>query len=157
MSKLALNIGRFASNWTVSVEKGINSGNHRAKVRKKLWLPILIIVRCNQINGFFYSPFPIHRTYFWVSPPQMALLGFFHSNSLFASPVHSRKTWIHRPTGIVREREVTWWGKKKKEEEKSPEKNHFAMTGIWTHGLCIQSQACYPLGHGALPQKEIRT
>ena len=30
----------------------------------------------------------------------------------------------------LREREVTWWGKKKKEEEKSPEKNHFAMTGI---------------------------
>ena len=43
--------------------------------------------------------------------------------------------------------------KKKKEEEKSPEKNHFTVTGIWTHGLCLQSQACYPLGHGALPNK----
>ena len=52
----------------------------------------------------FFSPFPIHRTYFWVSPSQMALLGFFHFNSVFASSIHSRKTWIHRPTGIVRER-----------------------------------------------------
>jgi len=38
------------------------------------------------------NPFPIHRTYFCVSPPQMALLGFFHVNSLFASPVQSCKT-----------------------------------------------------------------
>ena len=36
----------------------------------------------------------------------------------------------------VRERER---GKMKEEEEKSPEKNHFALTGIWTHGLCLQS------------------
>ena len=48
-------------------------------------------------------------------------------------------------------------GKKKEEEEKSPEKNHFAMTGTWTHGLCLQSQACYPLGHGALPNGGLKS
>ena len=52
----------------------------------------------------FFSPFPIHWTYFWVWPPQMALLGFFHVISLLILPVHSYKTWIHRLTGIVRER-----------------------------------------------------
>ena len=70
---------------------------------------------------FFLSPFPIHRTYFWVSPPQMALQGFFHVKSLFASPVHSRKTWIHRPTGIVRERSHMV-GKEEEGRRKSPEK-----------------------------------
>ena len=34
-------------------------------------------------------------------------------------------------------------GKKREEEEKSPEKKHFAVTGIWTHGLCHQSRASY--------------
>ena len=72
-------------------------------------------------NKVYFSPFPIHRTYFWVSPPQMALLGFFHVNSLFASPVHSRKPEFTGQQALW-EREVTWWGKKKKEEEKSPEK-----------------------------------
>ena len=69
----------------------------------------------------FFSPFPIHRTYFWVSPPQMALLGFFHVNSLFASPVHSRNTWIHRPTGIVRERSHMV-GKEEEGRRKKPRK-----------------------------------
>ena len=42
--------------------------------------------------------------------------------------------------------------KKKEEEGKSPLKNHFAMGGIWTVKLCLQSQALYPLEHSALPK-----
>ena len=42
-------------------------------------------------------------------------------------------------------------GKKKEEEKKAQKKTHFATTGIWTHELCLQSQACYLLGHGTLP------
>ena len=42
-----------------------------------------LVPRTRESQNFFLSPFPIHRTYFWVSPPQMALLGFFHANSLF--------------------------------------------------------------------------
>ena len=78
----------------------------------------------------------------------MALLGFIFS-SLLSLPervtLWSRIIPLH-----VREREVR---RKKKEEEESPEKNHFAVTGIWTHGLSLQSQACYLLGHSALPNE----
>ena len=51
----------------------------------------------------------------------------------------------------VRERQV----RRKKKMKKKAQKNHFAVTGIWTHGLCLHSQACYPLGHGALPMLNI--
>ena len=69
---------------------------------------------------------------------------------LFLPPPYSRKTWIHWPTGIVRERSHMV-GKEEEGRRKKPRKNHFAVTGIWTHGLCHQSRACYRLGHGALP------
>ena len=39
-----------------------------------------------ELTKIFYLPFPIRYTYFCVSPPQMALLGFFHVDFLFASP-----------------------------------------------------------------------
>ena len=121
-----------------------------------LWSPSRCSSGLSDFFNFFNSHFPIHRTYFWVLPPQMALLGFFHVNSLFASPVHSRKPEFTGQQALG-EREVTWWGKKKKkEEEKSPEKNHFAVTGIWTLGLCLQSRACYPLGLPSCRVNELR-
>ena len=80
----------------------------------------------------------------------MALLGFFHVNSLFCLPVHSHKTWIHRPTGIVRKRSHMV-GKEDEGRRKKPRKKHFTVTGIWTLRPCLQSRACYPLSHGTLP------
>jgi len=73
----------------------------------------------------------MHQTYVWVSSPQMALLVFFLVNSLFASPKHSCKMQIHRPTGIVIERSQGGdRRRRKKEEEKSAEKHHFTVTRI---------------------------
>ena len=37
--------------------------------------------------------------------------------------------------------------KEKKGDEKKPQENHLAMAEIWTHKLCLQSQALYPLDH----------
>ena len=74
----------------------------------------------------------------------MALLGFIFP--LFISPGTCHLMVEDYSRACQRER-----GKKKEEEEeKKPRKNHFAMTGIWTHGLCLQSRACYPLDHSAL-------
>ena len=42
--------------------------------------------------------------------------------------------------------------KKKEDNEKSWQKNNFANGGIWTHKLCLQSRAHYPLDHSALPK-----
>ena len=77
---------------------------------------------------------------------QMVLLGFIFP--LFISPGTCHCMVEDYSRACQRER-----GKKKEEEEEeeSPEKNHFAVTGIRTHGLCLQSRACYPLGHDALP------
>ena len=71
--------------------------------------------------------------------------------SLFPSPIHSHKNLIHGPAGIVRERSHMV-GKEEEGRRKKQEKNHFTVTGIRTHGLCLQSRVCYPLGHGALPK-----
>jgi hypothetical protein len=37
------------------------------------------------------------------------------------------------------------------DEEKSPRNYHFAMAGVRTLDLCLQSRVLYPLDHGALP------
>ena len=81
-----------------------------------------------------------------VFAPQMALLGFIFP--LFISPGTCHLMVEDYSHACQRERER---GKEKERRRKSPEKNHFAETWIGTHGLCLQSRACYPLGHGALP------
>ena len=55
---------------------------------------------------------------------QMALLGFYFFPLFLSLPEHVT-LWLRIIPVHVRER-----GKKKEEEEKSPEKNHFAVTGI---------------------------
>ena len=39
---------------------------------------------------------------------------------------------------------------KEDEEEKSQQNYQFAMAGTWTHELCLQIWAFYPLDHSAL-------
>ena len=76
---------------------------------------------------------------------QMALLGFFYFFLSLSLPecvtFWSRIIPVH-----VREREV-----RRKKKKKKAQKKTFAVTGTWTHRLCFQSRASYPLGHGALP------
>jgi len=69
---------------------------------------------------------------------------------LFLHPSYTAvKTLIHRLTGIVCERVHMVV---KEEEEKKPWNKQFAVTGTWRHNLWLQSQACYPWGHSALPE-----
>ena len=77
----------------------------------------------------------------------MALLGFIFS-SLYLSQNVSPYGWGLFPCMSERERE------EERRRRKKPIKNHFAITWIWTHGLCLQSRAWYPLGHGALPKDQ---
>ena len=104
----------------------------RSILRKTLdWLCLALLA--------FFNFFPIHRTYFCVrSTDGPARIYFFLSLTLL-----ERVTlWLRIIPVHVRER-----GKKKEEEEeKSPEKT----TLPWP-GFELQSRACYPLGHGALP------
>ena len=84
-------------------------------------------------------------TYFCVcSTDGAAWIYFFLSLSL----PECVTLWLRIIPVHVRERERG----KKKEEKKKPRKIQFAWTGIWAHGLCLQSRACYPLGNGALPK-----
>ena len=57
---------------------------------------------------FIFNPFPKHRTYFCVSPPQMALLGFFHAVLSLASPVTGMP--LTRVKRALEERENARWG-----------------------------------------------
>ena len=66
-------------------ETTIKDGSHVLCVYK-CEDPAKMEVRIRSFSSLFFRiPFPVHCTYFCVSPPQMALLGFFHINSLLAS------------------------------------------------------------------------
>ena len=106
---------------------------------------------------FFRSSLFPHITLILVFASQMVLLGFFCDSSLFASPMPSWSHWSMWQKGIVRERESAHRGdRKKKEEEEIPtEKKHFSVTGIQTHGLCLQTWPLEPLDHCTLPSSNL--
>jgi len=72
----------------------------------------------------------------------MALPGFFHVSSLCASPYTANRHCVRDRVHILGMK------KRKKDTEEKLQKNHFAVTRIWTHELW----ACSSLRHGAMPK-----
>ena len=72
---------------------------------------------CHHFN--FFNPFPVHGTYFCVSPPQKVPLGFLHVTLSFVSPITSSSYCMNEPVrehmvGYPRAAHILFFSKQKK-------------------------------------------